>query len=123
MQLNAVVLPAPLGPIRPTISYSSARNETASSAWRPPNRMPRSLTSRTANCGTCLSSRVVFPGVQRELPAADPVLDRGDLLADAAGVADQREHQQCRADDGCERRVDPVAELDAHPAQRLDDQV
>src|SRR5688572_11826800 len=111
MQLNAVVLPAPLGPIRPTISYSSALNVTASRAWRPPKRMPRFSTSRTAN-GTSRDGSGVVAGVKIELAAPDPVLDRCDLLADAAGVADQRQHEQRRTDDRRERGVKTVAELD-----------
>ena len=35
-RLNTVVLPAPLGPIRPTISFSSMVMYTLSSACRPP---------------------------------------------------------------------------------------
>jgi hypothetical protein len=36
--LNAVVLPAPFGPIRPTVSPGSTSNETPSSATMPPKR-------------------------------------------------------------------------------------
>src|SRR5947199_5820393 len=38
MTLNAVVLPAPFGPIRPKIVPSSASSETSSSATMPPKR-------------------------------------------------------------------------------------
>ncbi len=43
--LNAVVFPAPFGPIRPTISLSSVSNETSSRATIPPNRRVTPLTS------------------------------------------------------------------------------
>src|SRR5688572_31571469 len=38
MTLNAVVLPAPFGPIRPTICPSRTSKETPSRATMPPNR-------------------------------------------------------------------------------------
>src|SRR5438067_4941516 len=49
MALNSVVLPAPLGPMRPTIDPSGTRTETRSRAWRPPKatEMP-STTSRSS---------------------------------------------------------------------------
>src|SRR5689334_2580560 len=39
MQLNSVVLPAPLGPMRPTISPLSMTSETLLLATRPPKRL------------------------------------------------------------------------------------
>ena len=45
-QLNKLVLPAPFGPIKPTIWPSTMSNETLSSAATPPKRR---LTSRTDN--------------------------------------------------------------------------
>ena len=44
-RLNTVVLPAPLGPMSPTISFSFTSRVTPSTAFRPPNMMPRSFTS------------------------------------------------------------------------------
>src|SRR5215472_2921752 len=52
MQLNRVVFPAPLGPIRPRIALSGTSNDTLSSATIPPNRM---LTPRME------SSALVMP--------------------------------------------------------------
>src|SRR5260370_10906629 len=46
MVLNSVVLPAPLGPIRPTMVPSGTVKETESSATMPPKR---TLTSRTSS--------------------------------------------------------------------------
>src|SRR5258708_331558 len=45
--LNSVVLPAPFGPTRPTISPSPTASETPSSARTPPNRTPMSISSST----------------------------------------------------------------------------
>src|SRR6267142_1919 len=46
--LNAVVLPAPLGPINATISPASMENSRLFTATRPPNRRVRFLISRMA---------------------------------------------------------------------------
>src|SRR5687768_14072735 len=46
MALNNVVLPAPFGPIRPTISPGSTVRSTASSATSPPKRSVTRSTSR-----------------------------------------------------------------------------
>jgi len=48
MTLNAVVLPAPFGPMSPEICPSSTSNETPSSATMPPKRRVTSRTSRRA---------------------------------------------------------------------------
>jgi hypothetical protein len=52
MQLKSVVLPAPLGPIRDTISPSSRLMETSLRAFSPPKALVTPLTS---------SSAMVFP--------------------------------------------------------------
>src|SRR5262249_51551294 len=46
--LKVVVLPAPFGPIRPTMSPASTRSETSRTAWCSPNRTFRSCASSTA---------------------------------------------------------------------------
>src|SRR5262245_44732257 len=46
-QLNSVVLPAPLGPMRPTIWPSATSKLTSSRATMPPNRTVRWRTDRT----------------------------------------------------------------------------
>src|SRR5258707_308819 len=45
---NSVVLPAPLGPISPTISPSRTSSEAWSTAFRPPNDFESSRTSSMA---------------------------------------------------------------------------
>src|SRR5512133_149500 len=48
IQLKSVVLPAPLGPMSPTISPSFTDRVTLSLATRPPNRLVRLTTSSSA---------------------------------------------------------------------------
>src|SRR3990170_3507098 len=52
MQLNMVVLPEPLGPMRPRISPSTTSNETRLRAVKPPNRLVRPETVSTGRRGT-----------------------------------------------------------------------
>ncbi|MHC2703399.1 hypothetical protein ACVMHZ_006562 [Bradyrhizobium liaoningense] len=46
--LKIVLLPEPLGPIRPRISPSSTLNDTLFTAVKPPNRFTSPFTSSTA---------------------------------------------------------------------------
>lgn len=46
--LKIVLLPEPLGPIRPRISPCSTLNDTLLTAVKPPNRFTSPLTSSTA---------------------------------------------------------------------------
>src|ERR1019366_3628904 len=46
-QLNSVVLPAPLGPTRPTISPCSTSNVTSCTAWNAPNLLHSPRTDRS----------------------------------------------------------------------------
>src|SRR6201996_3771479 len=48
MAANSVVLPAPLGPIRPTISPAFTVSDAWSTAFRPPKALERPCTSSTA---------------------------------------------------------------------------
>ena len=57
MTLKQVVLPAPLGPIRPRISPSLMSKLTSSSATTPPNRSVTSSTSRTVAGGASRTQR------------------------------------------------------------------
>src|SRR4051812_15906177 len=100
MQLNAVVLPAPFGPISPTISHSSTRRSRLSIAVRPPKRMVRSRTSSTdiaalhrADAGTDIGV------VQRERVTGEPARERTDDLPETARIHDHGLQQQRRADD------------------------
>src|SRR4051794_28889911 len=80
MQLKIVVLPAPFGPINPTISNSSTLMVTSRRACRPPNRMEMQLASSI--------------GMHPEPFALEPAAERRGEGADAVGLEDQREDGQ-----------------------------
>ena len=52
MQFTNVLLPEPLGPIRPTRSPSRTASSIACKATKPPKRLPRSVTSSSATSVT-----------------------------------------------------------------------
>src|SRR3954469_19176014 len=110
MQLKAVVLPAPLGPMSPTISNSLTSSVTSCSACRPPKRIDRSRTSSTDTGALHRGdAAVTVRVVHAERLALQPPLDRGDRLTDAAGVEDERLQQEQRTDQTGERSsVRPV---------------
>src|SRR5690242_17158730 len=99
MQLNAVVLPAPFGPMSPTISNSLTVRVRSWRACRPPKRIDRSVTSSTDTGalhrrGTCV--RVV---VELEAVTRHPAGDRAQLGPDPAAVEDEGLQEQERADE------------------------
>src|SRR5205807_8150819 len=51
MTSNSVVLPAPLGPMRPTISFWLTSKPTSSSTWSPPKRSEMLSTAKYACSG------------------------------------------------------------------------
>src|SRR5438552_9423111 len=91
MQLNAVVLPAPLGPMSPTISYSSTCRLTSRSACRPPKRIESSTASRTGI--DALRSRSAGQVDVEALPLQPPA-DRRRERPDALGLEDQGDDGQ-----------------------------
>src|SRR3954447_5314577 len=101
MQLNAVVLPAPLGPISPTISHSLTARLSPSMAVRPPKRMVRSRTSSTdiTTSGQSSGGGITVLVVQRETMPCEPLRERTQHLPQTTGVEDDRLQQQARADD------------------------
>src|SRR3954471_4556063 len=105
MQLKAVVLPAPFGPIRPTISNSLTSRLTSCSACRPPKRIDRSRTSSTDMGALHRSRSAVRVVVHREASTLQPALDRRDALADPARVEDERLQQQHCADEAGKRAL------------------
>src|SRR3954452_25175148 len=99
MQLNAVVLPAPLGPIKPTISHSSTFRLSPSIAVRPPKRMVRSRTSSTDTAALHRSDAAVpVRVVQAERGTREPPRERSDHLAEPARIHDPRLEEQRRSD-------------------------
>src|SRR5947207_3308957 len=96
MMLKVVVLPAPLGPMTPTISHSLACRVTLRAACTPPKRMEQPRTSST----DIAHPHFGFVGVlEAEPPAPQPALQRPDLLAHPAGMTGKGEQQQHRPDD------------------------
>src|SRR5215212_10116739 len=65
MTLNAVVFPAPFGPIRPAISPSATSSETSSSATIPPKRRVTLSSSSSARAASFSYVDEVYPGVRR----------------------------------------------------------
>src|ERR1700733_13005557 len=51
-QLNSVVLPAPLGPTRPTISPCTISNVTSWTAWNAPNLLDSPRTDRSGRASS-----------------------------------------------------------------------
>src|SRR3954451_22091839 len=86
MQLKIVVLPAPLGPMRPTISTSPTRRLTSLRARRPPKRMETRSVSRT-DIGALRSGSGPVVGAQRA--ALQPLPDGGGDGAQAVGLEDE----------------------------------
>src|SRR5438270_6191978 len=86
MQLKHVVLPAPLGPMRPTISNSSTLRLTSSSACRPPKRIDSSSASRT---GIDALRSPAARHVHVEALALEPAADGRRERAQALGLEDQ----------------------------------
>src|SRR5437879_1578404 len=97
--LNVVVLPAPFGPMMPTISNSSTWMVTSRAACRPPKRIesPRASSTDIGDHHLLHASRRPV-----ELLAGDPLLHRTHELADATRQPGEHDEQQHRPDDtGC----------------------
>src|ERR1044072_1077848 len=116
MMLKVVVLPAPLGPMTPTISHSPATSVTFRAACTPPKRMEQPRTSST----DIAHPHFRLVGVlEAEPPTPQPTLQRPDLLAGTARMPGQREQEQHGPDDNGgvllgqdldPRQVQPMAE-------------
>src|SRR5262245_13350007 len=61
MRWNSVVLPAPFGPMSPTISPGATSRLAPETAWSPPNRFRTPATSRSATSGGRRSTRPDAP--------------------------------------------------------------
>src|SRR5581483_5969977 len=125
MQLKIVVFPAPLGPMRPTISYSFTRMLTSVSAWTPPKRMLTSVASRTDI--DALRAATAVP--ELEPLALQPPADGRRERAQALGLEDQGEDCQHAGDHlhvvpgvGRHRLVDVLGQLGkVEPAEDVED--
>src|ERR1700693_3605510 len=128
MQLKSVVLPAPLGPMRPTISRGSMVSDTSWLATRPPKRLVHDVTSSSGVIGSALGASALgrlgrraadqSPGParprQREQPVGPAARDEHDDGAvddevDAAagqGTGAQRGRHELRDRDQDDRAQD-----------------
>src|SRR5258705_2284611 len=114
MMLKVVVLPAPLGPMTPTISHSPARRLTSRAACTPPKRIEQRCTSSTDIAHLDLG---VVGVLEAEPPAPQPALDGPDLLAHPARVAGEggEEQHTARYDAGGVPLEPPCAPDAGHP--------
>src|SRR5438105_134786 len=96
MQLKIVVLPAPLGPMSPTISNSPTVMLTSRSACNPPKRMETSRVSRT---GTDALRAGTARHVHTEAVALEPSPDgRGDRSQALRLEHERHDRQDARED-------------------------
>src|SRR5687768_6812219 len=96
--LNAVVFPAPFGPMMPTISHSPMVMLTFEFARTPPNVIDAERTSSTDIGDEHLPQA---PVVDVELVPEQPLRDRTKLLADPPREDRQREQEQQGAEHEC----------------------
>src|SRR3954467_8097525 len=110
MQLKIVVLPAPLGPMSPTISNSPTLTLTSRSAWRPPKRM---LTSRVSRTGIDALRARPRSHVKTEASALEPSPDRCGDRSEPLRLEDQRDDGEDARDD-----LDDIAGIGLQPARQ-----
>src|SRR5450756_3179603 len=105
MALNSVVLPAPLGPINPTISFSSAWKSTLLTAMRPPKALTSCVVSST-RVGSVVGIGPHLPFLFRLALAAGSHLQLYAQGAEQAlGTEDHEEHQDQPHGDPARLRV------------------
>src|SRR5687768_10197261 len=95
MQLKRVVLPAPLGPMMPTISHSPTCSWTSARACTPPKRMETESISSTDIGDLHL---LLGAGVDVEAAAEQPAPHGRDLLAQPTREHREGEEQEERSD-------------------------
>ena len=107
IRLNIVLLPAPFGPIRATISLAFTSNDTLLTATTPPNCLRASRTSSSAAGAVAgLLARRQRGGVRRDLLARRTLWkQRHQPRPEAARRDLQQQHQQAAEDDGLELRL------------------
>src|SRR5439155_22282737 len=100
MTLNAVVFPAPFGPIRPTISPTATSSDTPSSATMPPKRLLTLSTSRRGTGG------LPCGGDQERHHRRGPLRSRTAAFGDCARAPRRLggRHAELRASPGGRRR-------------------
>src|SRR3954452_18185959 len=109
MQLKIVVLPAPLGPISPTISNSPTLTMTSRSACRPPKRM---LTSRVSRTGIDALRTRARSHVETESSSLEPAPESCGDRSQPLRLEDQRDDGEYPRDD-----LDDIAGVGLQPAR------
>src|ERR1700681_4757156 len=101
MRWKLVVLPAPFGPIKATVSFSCTEKLTSCTARKPPNRLLRPLITSASAIGRSLRARRM---------AADVALIRFGRHAHQPGRPPQDDGHQDQAVDGELHAADRTAE-------------
>src|SRR5262249_50449441 len=98
MQLMSVVLPEPLGPMRPKRSPCPTRRLTPPSAWKPPKRLVTSCTSRSVSA--------LMRSTDASCPAPTRARQPLDEPNDAFGRQDHERHENQPHEEEVEGRGD-----------------
>src|SRR5436309_120986 len=119
MTLNRVVLPAPLGPMRPVTRPGSAERSTSWRAITPPKRTLTSSTDRSDNAFHLLGDLDARDAILGSGGAsAETVDDTADLADDAVGAAGDRHGAESGAEEGQAVDVDDLGEnVEARPEE------
>src|SRR3984893_13435973 len=113
MRLKLVVLPAPLGPISATVSFSCTEKLTSCTARKPPNRLLRPLMTSASAIVRSLCARRLAP---------DVALVHIGREADQPGRPPQDDGQQDQAVDGELDAAAPAAEPALQQSRRCFEQ-
>src|ERR687898_2279379 len=128
MAANSVVFPAPLGPIRPTISPWRTSSEAWSTAFRPPNDLESPRTSSMARLSSEQPHQALrqtrhdqhqHDAVDHEAERLDVLQRRHDAGHGARHLVDDRERH--RADQGSEDGAGAAHHADQQHLDRLVD--
>src|SRR5882724_2242518 len=121
MAANKVVFPAPLGPIRPTISPSRTSSDAWSTAFRPPNDFESSWTSSMARLPAEQADQAVRQAGhdQHQHDAVDHQAERLHVLQRRHDAGHRARHL---VDDGERYRTDQRSEDGAGASHHADQQ-
>src|ERR687888_1985454 len=132
MQLSRLVLPAPLGPIRPVMEPSATSRLTLSSARSPPKERPSPWTTRNSAMGALHANpgaSGTAPGAQAPQQLRQPTREQEEHDDDDRAVERLREpglilqhlqesRQEERTGDGAQRAVQAADHDHRHKADR-----
>src|SRR6478736_4081315 len=138
MRLKAVVLPAPFGPIKASVSFSRTEKLTSCTACSPPNRLFRFLMTSASAIDLCLrrqgerfrtAARVYFGQIAHDAgrppqdhshqnEGVDGELNAANRIAEPALQQCRRRLQQDGADDWPPQRSDTANDRDQRSLDR-----